>query len=92
MRPHEQPDLDFDPWADTTAERPIEHHDPFDDGTIDGPLGVHAEVIGVPRLTAGTRRPRLVRGSRLPARVAVGGVLAVMFGAPLLVELWERLT
>lgn len=92
MRPDEQPDLDFDPWEDTTAERPVEHHDPFDDGTIDGPLGVHAEAIGVPRLTAGTRKPRLVGGSRVPVRTAVGGILVAMFGLPLLVEVWQRLT
>lgn len=92
MRPDETPDLDFDPWEDTTAERPIEHQDPFDDGTIDGPLGVHAEVMGVPRLTAGTRQPRLVGGSRVPVRMAVGGILAVTFGVPLLVEVWQRLT
>lgn len=91
MRSDEQPDLDFDPWEDTTAERPVEHEDPFDDGTTDGPLGVHAEAIGVPRLSAGTRRPRLVGGSRVPVRAAVGGLLVVLFGLPLLVELWQRL-
>lgn len=92
MRSDEQFHLDFDPWEDTTAERPVEHEDPFDDGTIDGPLGLHAEVIGVPRLTAGTRKPRLVGGSRVPVRVAVGGILVAMFGVPLLVEVWQRLT
>lgn len=92
MRSDNQPDLDFDPWEDTTAERPVEHQDLFDDGTIDGPLGVHAEAIGVPRLTAGTRTLRPVGGSRVPVRVAVGGVLVITFGVPLLVELWQRFT
>ena len=85
-------DLDFDPWEDTTAERPVEHQDPFDDGTIDGPFGVHAEAVGVPRLTAGTHRPRPVAGSRVTARLLVAGVLATMIGVPLLVELWQWLT
>ena len=53
---------------------------------------MHAEAIGVPRLTAGTHRPRPVAGSRVTARLLVAGVLATMIGVPLLVEIWQRLT
>lgn len=54
----------FDPWRDTEAERAPERDDPFDDGSVQGPFGTLSEVIGVPRMTAGSRTPRQMLGSR----------------------------
>lgn len=55
---------DFDPWDDTEAGRATERDDPFDDGSTEGPFGTLSEVAGVPRMSAGSRRPGAVGGSR----------------------------
>lgn len=71
---------EFDPWRDTEAERAPERDDPFDDGSVQGPFGTLSEIIGVPRVTAGSRTPRPLVGSRILTTglvvLAVGVVLA----------------
>lgn len=55
---------DYDPWNDTEAGRAPERDDPFDDGSTEGPFGTTSEAAGVPRMTAGSRSPGSVGGSR----------------------------
>lgn len=68
----------FDPWRDTEAERAPEREDPFDDGSMQGPFGTLSEIIGVPRITAGSRTPRQMMGSHTFTTVLAMLLVAVV--------------
>lgn len=66
----------FDPWRDTEAERAPERDDPFDDGSMQGPFGTLSEIMGVPRITAGSRTPRKMAGSG----ILTNGLIVLIIG------------
>lgn len=72
---------ELDPWEDGRAQRGPERDDPFDDGSTDGPFGTHAEMVGVPRRTPGTRSPSWLAGSRPLTLGLTVLLLAVTVGA-----------
>lgn len=65
---------EFDPWRDTNPSRAPEREDPFEDGSVEGPFGTSSELVGVPRMAAGSR----TRGTFARSRIATTGILALM--------------